>query len=62
VERGSDRILGTPEMKAFFAQQVEPRRPRPSTEALIRSEIPKYAKIVKVPAPRSIDGLTNGPH
>ncbi|MEP6943444.1 MAG: tripartite tricarboxylate transporter substrate binding protein [Betaproteobacteria bacterium] len=43
------RILGTPEMKAFFAQQgAEPSPTTPEQfEALIRSEIPKYAKIVK---------------
>jgi tripartite-type tricarboxylate transporter receptor subunit TctC len=43
------RILGTPEMKAFFAQQGA--EPAPTTAeqfaALIRSEIPKYAKIVR---------------
>jgi tripartite-type tricarboxylate transporter receptor subunit TctC len=43
------RILGTPEMKAFFAQQgAEPAPTTPEQfAALIRSEIPKYAKIVK---------------
>jgi tripartite-type tricarboxylate transporter receptor subunit TctC len=43
------RILGTPEMKAFFAQ--EGAQPAPTTPeafaALIKREIPKYAKIVK---------------
>jgi tripartite-type tricarboxylate transporter receptor subunit TctC len=43
------RILGTPEMKAFFAQ--EGAEPAPTTPeafaALIRSEMTKYAKIVK---------------
>ena len=43
------RILNTPEMKAFFAQQgAEPAPTTPEQfAALIRSEIPKYAKIVK---------------
>src|SRR6266700_2831160 len=43
------RILGTPEMKAFFAQQgAEPAASAPEQfSALIRSEIPKYAKIIK---------------
>jgi tripartite-type tricarboxylate transporter receptor subunit TctC len=43
------RILATPEMKAFFAQQgAEPTPTSPEEfAALIRSEIPKYAKIVK---------------
>jgi tripartite-type tricarboxylate transporter receptor subunit TctC len=43
------RILATPEMKAFFAQQgAEPAPMTPEQfAALIRSEIPKYAKIVK---------------
>jgi tripartite-type tricarboxylate transporter receptor subunit TctC len=43
------RILSTPEMKAFFAQQgAEPAPTTPEQFAdLIRSEIPKYAKIVK---------------
>jgi len=43
------RILATPEMKAFFAQQgAEPAPTTPEQfAALIRSEIPKYAKIVK---------------
>ena len=43
------RILETPEMKAFFAQQGAEARPT-SPEAfgeMIRSEIAKYAKIVK---------------
>ncbi len=43
------RILGTPEMKAFFAQQgaeTAPTTPE-QFESLIRSEIVKYAKIVK---------------
>jgi tripartite-type tricarboxylate transporter receptor subunit TctC len=43
------RILGTPEMKAFFAQ--EGAEPAPTTPdafaALIRSETTKYARIVK---------------
>jgi tripartite-type tricarboxylate transporter receptor subunit TctC len=43
------RILGTPEMKAFFAQ--EGAQPAPTTPeqfaALIKREIPKYARIVK---------------
>jgi tripartite-type tricarboxylate transporter receptor subunit TctC len=43
------RILGTPEMKAFFAQ--EGAQPAPTTPeafaVLIKREIPKYAKIVK---------------
>ena len=43
------RILGTPEMKAFFAQQgAEPAPTTPEQfSALIKSEIPKYAKIIK---------------
>ena len=43
------RILNTPEMKAFFAQQgAEPAPTSPEEfAALIRREIPKYAKIVK---------------
>jgi tripartite-type tricarboxylate transporter receptor subunit TctC len=43
------RILGTPEMKQFFAQQgAEPAPTTPERfAALIQSEIPKYAKIVK---------------
>jgi len=43
------RILNTPEMKAFFAQQgAEPVPTSPDEfAALIRREIPKYAKIVK---------------
>jgi tripartite-type tricarboxylate transporter receptor subunit TctC len=43
------RILATAEMKAFFAQQgAEPAPTTPEQfAALIRSEIPKYAKIVK---------------
>ena len=43
------RILGTPEMKAFFAQQgAEPAASTPEQfSALIRSEIPKYARIIK---------------
>jgi tripartite-type tricarboxylate transporter receptor subunit TctC len=43
------RILSTPEMHAFFAQQgAEPSPTTPEQfEALIKSEIPKYAKIVK---------------
>jgi tripartite-type tricarboxylate transporter receptor subunit TctC len=43
------RILGTPEMRAFFAQ--EGAEPAPTTPdafaALIRSEMIKYARIVK---------------
>jgi tripartite-type tricarboxylate transporter receptor subunit TctC len=46
---GVTRILGTPEMKAFFAQQGA--EPAPSTPeqftALIKREIPKYAKIIR---------------
>jgi tripartite-type tricarboxylate transporter receptor subunit TctC len=43
------RILSTTEMKAFFAQQgAEPAPTTPEKfEALIKSEITKYAKIVK---------------
>jgi tripartite-type tricarboxylate transporter receptor subunit TctC len=43
------RILETPEMKAFFAQQgAEPRPTSPEAFGeMIRSEIAKYAKIVK---------------
>jgi tripartite-type tricarboxylate transporter receptor subunit TctC len=43
------RILSTPEMKAFFALQgAEPAPTTPEQfEALIKSEITKYAKIVK---------------
>ncbi|HKE38923.1 MAG TPA: tripartite tricarboxylate transporter substrate binding protein [Casimicrobiaceae bacterium] len=43
------RILNTPEMRALFAQQgAEPSPTTPEQfAALIRSEIPKYAKIVK---------------
>jgi tripartite-type tricarboxylate transporter receptor subunit TctC len=43
------RILNTPEMRAFFAQQgAEPSPTTPEQfSSLIRSEIPKYAKIVK---------------
>ena len=48
------RILATPEMKAFFAQQgAEPAPTTPEQfAALIRSEIPKYAKIVKASGAR----------
>ena len=44
------RILATPEMQAFFAQQgAEPAAGSPEElAALIRSEIPKYARIVKM--------------
>jgi tripartite-type tricarboxylate transporter receptor subunit TctC len=43
------RILATPEMRAFFAQQgAEPAPTTPEQfAALIKSEIPKYAKIVR---------------
>jgi tripartite-type tricarboxylate transporter receptor subunit TctC len=43
------RILNTPEMKSFFAQQgAEPASTSPDEfAAMIRSEIPKYAKIIK---------------
>jgi tripartite-type tricarboxylate transporter receptor subunit TctC len=43
------RILNTPEMRAFFAQQgAEPFPTTPEQfSALISAEIPKYAKIVK---------------
>ncbi len=43
------RILNTPEMQAYFAQQgAEPSPTSPEQfMALIRSEIPKYAKIIK---------------
>src|SRR4029077_12166884 len=43
------RILNTPEMQAFFAQQgAEPAPTSPEQfGALIKSEIPKYAKIVR---------------
>lgn len=43
------RILGTPEMKAFFAQEgAQPAATTPEAfAALIKREIPKYAKIVK---------------
>jgi len=43
------RILGTPEMKAFFAQQgAEPAPTSPEQfSALIKTEIPKYARIIK---------------
>jgi tripartite-type tricarboxylate transporter receptor subunit TctC len=43
------RILSTPEMKAFFAQQgAEPAPTTPEQfAALIKSEIPKYARIIK---------------
>jgi tripartite-type tricarboxylate transporter receptor subunit TctC len=43
------RILNTPEMQAFFAQQgAEPAPTTPEQfTALIQSEIPKYAKIIK---------------
>ena len=43
------RILATPEMKAFFAQQgAEPSPTSPEAfGAMIKSEITKYAKIVK---------------
>jgi len=43
------RILSTPEMKVFFAQQgAEPTPTSPEEfAALIRREIPKYAKIIK---------------
>jgi tripartite-type tricarboxylate transporter receptor subunit TctC len=43
------RILNTQEMKTFFAQQgAEPAPTTPEQfEALIKSEIPKYAKIIK---------------
>ena len=43
------RILNTPEMRAFFAQQgAEPAPTTPEQfAALIRNEIPKYAKIIR---------------
>jgi len=43
------RILNTPEMRAFFAQQGAEASPTTPEQfsALIRSEIPKYAKIVR---------------
>jgi tripartite-type tricarboxylate transporter receptor subunit TctC len=43
------RILASPEMKVFFAQQgAEPAADSPEQfAALIKSEIIKYAKIVK---------------
>jgi len=43
------RILNTPNMRAFFAQQGAEASPTTPEQfsALIRSEIPKYAKIVK---------------
>jgi tripartite-type tricarboxylate transporter receptor subunit TctC len=43
------RILNTPEMQAFFAQQgAEPSPTTPEQfTALIQGEIPKYAKIIK---------------
>jgi tripartite-type tricarboxylate transporter receptor subunit TctC len=43
------RILATPEMRAFFAQQgAEPAPTTPEQfAALMKSEIPKYAKIVR---------------
>jgi tripartite-type tricarboxylate transporter receptor subunit TctC len=43
------KILNTPEMKAFFAQQgAEPAPTTPEAfAAMIQREIPKYAKIVK---------------
>ena len=43
------RILNTPDMRAFFAQQgAEPAPTTPEQfAALIRNEIPKYAKIIK---------------
>jgi len=43
------RILSTPEMKAFFAQQgAEPAPTTPEQfAALIKGEIPKYARIIK---------------
>ena len=43
------RILNAPDMRAFFAQQgAEPAPTTPEQfAALIRSEIPKYAKIIK---------------
>jgi tripartite-type tricarboxylate transporter receptor subunit TctC len=43
------RILATPEMRAFFAQQgAEPAPTSPEQfETLIKGEIVKYAKIVK---------------
>jgi tripartite-type tricarboxylate transporter receptor subunit TctC len=43
------RILNTPEMQAFFAQQgAEPAPTTPEQfTALIQGEIPKYAKIIK---------------
>ena len=43
------RILDTPEMRAYFAQQgAEPSPTSPEQfTALIQSEIPKYAKIIK---------------
>jgi tripartite-type tricarboxylate transporter receptor subunit TctC len=44
------RILNTPEMKALFAQQgAEPAPTTPEAfAALIRREIPKYARIIKI--------------
>jgi len=43
------RVLKTPEMRAFFAQQGAEASPTTPEQfsALIRSEIPKYAKIVR---------------
>jgi tripartite-type tricarboxylate transporter receptor subunit TctC len=43
------RILNTPEMRAYFALQgAEPSPTSPEQfKALIESEIPKYAKIIK---------------
>jgi tripartite-type tricarboxylate transporter receptor subunit TctC len=43
------RILNTPEMQAYFAQQgAEPAPDSPDQfMTLIRAEIPKYAKIIK---------------
>ena len=43
------RILKTPEMQAYFAQQgAEPAPTSPEQfAALIRGEIPKYARIIK---------------
>src|SRR5262249_54953343 len=43
------RILATPEMKAFFAQQgAEPAPDSPEEfAAMIKAEIPKYGRIVK---------------
>ena len=56
------RILGTPEMKAFFAQ--EGAQPAPTTPeafaALIKREIPKCVRSSRTPGPRWSESTAAG--